>query len=256
MFSNKKIIVIPDTHGKRFWEDALSIDADEYVFLGNYLDSDYKSDESIIKNFKNIINTAKSKAFNGRVVLLIGSCELQYFMLPSSFLNYYQCDSYRQSYHDEIYKLYSDNESLFKIAHQCQNYLFTHAGVTNLWYDSYRDKLRKNTPSKNKNIAMLLNNTFKTKTEYVLFENGIFPDGVNFNLSGPIYVKEEFSSIDPLYGMHQIVGGTSVSDILKIQINSNTSITYCNCLSSKKKISKVSYHCKPIFYEINLRNNK
>ena len=35
----KKIIIIPDVHGRRFWRDAIqSDDYDKVIFLGDYLD--------------------------------------------------------------------------------------------------------------------------------------------------------------------------------------------------------------------------
>ena len=35
----KKILIIPDVHGRRFWRDAIeSDDYDKVIFLGDYLD--------------------------------------------------------------------------------------------------------------------------------------------------------------------------------------------------------------------------
>ncbi len=57
---NKKILIIPDVHGRTFWESALkSGDYEKIVFLGDYTDP-YEiegiTNSDALKNFKSIIS--------------------------------------------------------------------------------------------------------------------------------------------------------------------------------------------------------
>ena len=67
------IIIVPDTHGRDFWRQAINSDADKIIFLGDYLD--HYPDESTyyhdIANFLEILDF--KKRFPDKVILLIGN---------------------------------------------------------------------------------------------------------------------------------------------------------------------------------------
>ena len=65
----KKILILPDIHGRTFWKEAVDGDFDEIVFLGDYLDH-YSFDDvdatSTLKNFQEILewrNAQKGEAY-------------------------------------------------------------------------------------------------------------------------------------------------------------------------------------------------
>ena len=130
-----KIIIIPDVHGRSFWKKIKHEKDVPIVFLGDYLDP-YKhegiSDEDAIQNFKEIIEFAKE---NPNVTLLYGNHCVYSF---NNILDYhYYSSRYSYEHAAEIFKLYDENRELFKYAHQIDNILFTHAGVTTKWLSSF-----------------------------------------------------------------------------------------------------------------------
>ena len=124
-----KILIIPDVHGRKFWIDAVEKFKDEVsdiVFLGDYLDPyafEGIGKDSALERFKDIIELAKS---NPKVHLLLGNHDWHYIVnLDTCRLDF---ENYK-----EIKDLFAENKDLFKIAWSYENYLFTHAGVTNSW---------------------------------------------------------------------------------------------------------------------------
>lgn len=126
-----KVIIVPDVHGRSFWKKIKHIKDTPIVFLGDYLDPyghEGISNEKAIENFKEIIEFAKE---NSNVVLLYGNhCVYSY----NNVLDYmYYSSRYDYDHAAEAFKLYDENRELFKYAHQIDNILFTHAGVTTKW---------------------------------------------------------------------------------------------------------------------------
>ena len=126
-----KIIIVPDVHGRSFWKKIKHIKDTPIVFLGDYLDPyghEGISNEKAIENFKEIIEFAKE---NSSVVLLYGNpCVYS----DINVLDYmYYSSRYDYDHAVEAFKLYDENRELFKYAHQIDNILFTHAGVTTKW---------------------------------------------------------------------------------------------------------------------------
>lgn len=126
-----KIIIVPDVHGRSFWKKIKHVKDIPIIFLGDYLDPyghEGISNERAIENFKEIIEFAKE---NSNVVLLYGNhCVYSY----NNVLDYmYYSSRYDYDHAAEAFKLYDENRELFKYAHQIDNILFTHAGVTTKW---------------------------------------------------------------------------------------------------------------------------
>ena len=133
-----KIMVLPDVHGRRFWEDAEeNIDVyDKVVFLGDYLDPydfDCIDDVSAITNFSKIIDFANRYPL--KVVMLLGNHDLPYFSEEYRGLSTYHC-RWSREWHDVISGIFDEYRHLFKIAHVEGDVLFTHAGCTTAWIKS------------------------------------------------------------------------------------------------------------------------
>lgn len=132
------IYVVPDVHGRKFWEVIkahLNEDC-EIIFLGDYVDPyshEYITKEQAFENFKEIIDIARN---NSNVHLLLGNHDLEY-MLGTDICNC-RCDFER---YEEIKKLFNDNADLFNLAYRKiidkYVFLFTHAGVSDRWTDNY-----------------------------------------------------------------------------------------------------------------------
>ena len=151
----KEIIAIPDIHGRTFWKSVKNDKSDStIVFLGDYLDP-YPHEkiifEDALANFEEIIDFAKDRK---NTVLLIGNHDYHYYFRTGNL----GWSRYNYKFASNAHALFQDNKSLFTIAHQVENTLFTHAGVDSDWY-------KKCIENREGTIADQLNNLFQIKPE-------------------------------------------------------------------------------------------
>lgn len=136
MEKNKKWIVIPDVHGRKFWRDAVNgKEKEKIIFLGDYLDP-YEQDgitsEDAYRELLDIIKFKRKHPDN--VVLLLGNHDLGY--LDSGI-----CSLRRDNEMQRVYKkLFLDNLHLFDLIYEdnvAENkVLFSHAGIRTRWLRS------------------------------------------------------------------------------------------------------------------------
>lgn len=135
----KQIIIIPDVHGRDFWEPIVAKyknDTDVLIiFLGDYLDPytsiDGISEADAIFNFTKIINEASSA---NNIITLFGNHDLHYF--PQLLYSGYASRRIEWAKY-EMSEIFSNNRDMFKVAYETRingrKYLFTHAGVLPGW---------------------------------------------------------------------------------------------------------------------------
>ena len=145
----KKILVIPDVHGRTFWKEPVQKyfdQVDRIVFLGDYLDP-YReegvdcSHQGLIDNLMDIINLKREHA--DKVVLLKGNHDQHYASLTfREFASGSRCDTMNW---DTYHALFVGYKKLFKIAHlekvNGTPYLFSHAGLTVYWLNKVNTNL-------------------------------------------------------------------------------------------------------------------
>lgn len=155
----KRILIIPDVHGRKFWRDAVKEAplVDHTVFLGDYLDPyplENISPELAYNNFLDILEFKKSDPKH--ITLLLGNHDCHYRFYDDfeswgrgSRFNWKDAAKYR--------KTFEENARLFDLAWQVElkgtHYLFTHAGITKAWLEQNELKL----PKDRKKIANWLN---------------------------------------------------------------------------------------------------
>lgn len=131
---HRNIIVIPDIHGRKFWENAVKKHRNHpVVFLGDYVDP-YRdegiTDDDALANFKEIIAYAKG---HNNVTLLLGNHDIHYLLLGIEF------SRYSRQFCREIRRVVEENFSLFTLAHYIRNndkdILFSHAGILPSWLE-------------------------------------------------------------------------------------------------------------------------
>ena len=140
------ILILPDIHGRQFWEKPCLEHKDEFekiVFLGDYL-SPYKyekiSNEKAIEVFEEIL---KFKNDNPeKVILLTGNHDFSY-----ANSNICECRTDFRNW-DKINKMFFDSIKSFDLAWETtignKRYFFSHAGVRKGWFDQWvKDKLFK-----------------------------------------------------------------------------------------------------------------
>ena len=129
----KKIILIPDIHGKIFWKNALEFIKSDFpvIFLGDYTDpyiSDNISSLEALENFKEILETTKDRK---NVELLVGNHDIVY-IFPDDIRNRNRTDFNNFPF---LQKLYQSNIDRFKLAIQKEGYIISHAGINRGWLD-------------------------------------------------------------------------------------------------------------------------
>ena len=132
-----KIAVIGDLHGKNCWKKLIEGRFDKFdkiIFMGDYSDDSWVTftDEEIVNNLKDVIEFKKNH--NDKVVLIIGNHDFQYIV------GYPTASRYRKSYAKEMHKIFNDNSDIFNTIHIENNYIFTHAGITNGWIEYIKQK--------------------------------------------------------------------------------------------------------------------
>lgn len=175
----EKVIIIPDVHGRTFWKEPVYENINKehvhIVFLGDYLDA-YKDIDGIepedaITNFEEIIDVAKSA---NNITLLIGNHDLHYWPF---FLDFGGVRRYNK-YKNDISNMFMDNIDLFKVAYDIRIndklYLFTHAGITNQWWNWFTGKLNRG-PESNPYYFKDFCARWKTDSDHLTYKvaNGI-----------------------------------------------------------------------------------
>ena len=133
MNKNKRLIIIPDVHGRDFWREAVRDNPDgEFLFLGDYLDPYEFEGISEADAFRGLEDILEFKKGNpDRVTLLWGNHDLHY-MYPELMGSRYDFDNAERNAH-----MFWDHQELFKIAHEAvaagKRFLFSHAGVGMGW---------------------------------------------------------------------------------------------------------------------------
>lgn len=206
-----KIAIIGDLHGKNCWKKLLKdkIDAfDKIIFMGDYSDDSwiYFEDKEIIDNLKEVIEF-KIK-YNNKTELLIGNHDFQYIV------GYPTASRYRKSYAKEMHKIFNENEKLFKIIHIENNYIFSHAGITNGWINYIKEKYKIENITIG-NIEKEVNKVYKSDKEdcnIVSFRRG----GLN-NFAGLLWADIEDLLEDSWIGYNQAVGHNRVKPLSVIK---------------------------------------
>lgn len=227
-----KILSIGDLHGKRIWETVDATKYDQVIFTGDLYDAfEYTMDE-IHDNALAVVQWAKDQ---GNVFFCIGNHDAHYFKWQTPVFRLVRGSGYNEKQLYRAYHLYIENSELFKVAYQIGNYLWSHGGLSD---SSYEHHFKRKIPDiiesfdKVNTIADALNKLWKLNDESIVAvpasRGGDDPYG------GPLWASKKDTINEPLSGFHQIVGHTSVQDILHNKINSDTSITYIDCLNFKQ----------------------
>jgi hypothetical protein len=144
---SKKLLIIPDVHGRTFWKAALkSGDYEKVIFLGDYTDP-YEiegiTNRDALKNFKSII--AFKEKNPEKVVLLLGNHDLHYYSQ-----HYYELTGgvrYDPISAVTLQRLFTKHQSFFQLAWETdwggKHYLFSHAGITQSWLKMNLNLIRK-----------------------------------------------------------------------------------------------------------------
>lgn len=209
MNKDRKIVIVPDVHGRRFWEDVKNETADAYeiVFLGDYVDpygyekDVEKSPKDLLKNFSDIITFAKYCPC--KCTLLFGNHDLHYLYQIDA------CSRFDLWIGKDFKNLVNDNINLFKFAHNIDNILFTHAGVSNEWLQ-YNTLFKEGQTAED--IANIINELAKDESNIknILIQCSSIRGGLD-EYSGPFWCdSHEHDSLTHPEGIKQFFGHTQI----------------------------------------------
>jgi len=219
-----KIITIGDTHGEDFWKLITPDNYDKIIFVGDYVDSYTESNVKILHNLKEIIEL--KKAHPDKVELLIGNHCAQY--INSQGDPRARCSGYRPEAYYDLHDLYTKNKDLFQLSYQIDNYIWSHAGIHRGWYNhrALGPIIELGLDKEEYSIADQINGLYKYNKDSI-YDVGFRRGGFQ-SVGGPLWADFRETFKKPLKGYHQIVGHTPIKKITTIEINKNTSITYCD----------------------------
>jgi predicted phosphodiesterase len=144
MTKDIKYIVVPDVHGRDFYESIMNTfieNSDAHmIFLGDYVDPyprEKITPNKALKKFKAIIKFKKQHP--DRVTLLIGNHDFHYI---DGSRRGVRMDYYNK---DELCRLFIKNMDLFEYV-KCvrignKNFVFSHAGFNLAWFDAHYEML-------------------------------------------------------------------------------------------------------------------
>jgi len=233
-----RILSIGDLHGRDYWKIACFgsrlayeqwrndcenpdadiskypiINYDHVVFIGDYLDSFNIPVIDIKRNLEEIIHF-KLK-FPDKIILLLGNHEV-------SYKNNMHCAGFQAAMKWDYVKLLETKykkESIFQVAFQYKDWLWSHAGITMGFYENIIKPLSN--PKKTrfwafyqdcKDMAEVLNFMYKSNNEDIFKSTHV--RGGWSRVPGPFWADKSELNHKPALGLNQIVGHTP-GDLIK-----------------------------------------
>lgn len=217
-----KHVIIGDLHGRDVWKEAPPSRDGRIVFLGDYVDSFRFSDAEIKDNLLNMLAFKRANFKN--VVLLIGNHDAQYLNYPL-----HRCVGFRPNAAADLNKIFSVNRDCFQFAYQSGNCLFTHAGLTNRWFNEFRvSRPYQYYKKKDEALAPTLNRIDWQTRGSKLYAPCRYRSYEDSN-GGPVWADYEATVQDALDGYHQFVGHTAMEQPMSY-VWPGKSITYLDVL--------------------------
>jgi len=242
-----KFISIGDLHGRAHWKSIVNKNNDpntKFIFIGDYVDSFEILNDPMINNLLDII--AFKKANPDNVILLWGNHDLEYLYYPRNR----DIGGFRPEIASQLNWIFKDNQDLFQVAYQYENYLWTHAGISTKWYN-WVDEVINDPKYKEDTLAEILNNIQYSADAPCLHHIGKkrtkWGGGIGYGGVTWADIDETREGIIP--GFHQIVGHTPIDEIVtynKIMGKTYTdrSITYIDVFKDEIDLDNLDkyYH--------------
>lgn|SRR5574344_261614 len=208
-----KITVVADSHGSAVPLGIARMNlekSDKIIFLGDFFDHEEKEYNEQKQNFLNVIEFKKQNI--EKVVVLIGNHDANY-ILPDLL-------KWQPEHGEEIENLILQNLELIDFAYLENNWLFSHAGFSEVWM---QNQLACNEISED--LIKFLNNQF---------HNGVFTNLRFTGLSGygdeitqnPLWIRPDSLMKSAVCGVNQIVGHTEVYDEQRIRMHGSDKIIF------------------------------
>lgn len=204
-----KILVIGDIHGYDTFLYRLDINDlfskyDKVVFVGDYVDSFHYSIEHQVHTLKSLVNV---KEKNTNTIFLLGNHDAPYLYSAAT-----RCDNIDPIGHTMYPSLLNKLET--QIAFGVDNWLITHAGVTNWWSNYY---LEKDEMKDAETLAHTLNYWLKKQNNAIIPLTELpYSRGSSNRYSKPSPLWADWNDLknDAQVGINQIVGHTDKVNLI------------------------------------------
>ena len=198
----KKTIILGDTHGRSKWKEIVNTnDFDRLILIGDYFDSWDITAEEQVKNFLDIVEYKKTGG--KEVIMLIGNHDHHYF--PE--IGNTGTSGYQRIGRLLIEPAIDANRKHLQMAYKFDNFLCTHAGVSDIFMDSVFGDGQWTIEE----VDFMLNELFRHKPQSFTF-NGRDPYGDD-KYQTPIWIRPRSlkgnSYLIRSKGITQIVGHTT-----------------------------------------------
>lgn len=235
---SKKTIAIGDVHGLTNWKNIVNDPKNEgcrFVFLGDYFDP-YEdiSRYDLLVNFLDILEFKTLHMDD--VILLLGNHDMHYINA-----DFPRGSRYDIGMAESIIALFEERRELFLYAYQEGNTIYTHAGISNAWWNhDFLPLVDESSLTYNDGIldvASLLNNANEQQLQ-AMFQVSYWRGG-DHEYGGIFWADMNETYGNPLQDFRQVVGHSRVPAIQSNSTDPDTQITFCDCLSSG------AYHSQP-----------
>ncbi len=192
-------------------------DVDKIVFLGDYVDDfDVHPIMSLITLEKLI---SLKKEFPDKVVLLYGNHDMSYKYVSM------RCSGWNSITEGFTKPVYENNKDLFDYFFVCDKWIWSHAGVTQSWFDKFMDPKK----SFQDNIEDMTWNYFNEAGQ---------ARGGGSDYPSPVWSDKSELLADQLINPHfnQIVGHTPQLTIHSVEEDSFPVLIFCDTIRGDKSI--------------------
>ncbi len=202
-----KIVAIGDIHGRDSWKKVLDNegDFDKLIFMGDYFDTlDDIPCDKWIDNFNEIVTLKRDNP--DKVFLLIGNHDYHYMRGVTEIYS-----GYTPFMRIDIQETLENNADALQMCYIHNNFVFTHAGVTNTWYKNGLKNWfkEKEIDIKDMNLCDQINYLFKYAPNQFQFTTGRYFDNYGDEITQtPIWVRPNALMKDRLGDYFYVVGHT------------------------------------------------
>jgi len=226
-----QLFVVPDIHGRTNWQQpvtaflATATPEDRVIFLGDYNDSFTVPDAPMLDNFIDVLLLKEREP--ERVILLLGNHCFPYLFDPS-----FRCSGFRPELAPALHLLFRKHQHFFHVACQFGPYLFTHAGVSDMWLEANRLAILVLTGATigNLHLPTVLNQLLQTdRGRKILWQVSSYNGGRD-GVDGPLWVRPRHLERGLLPGLIQVVGHTAQRHIVReVDQTSHTGLILVDC---------------------------
>ncbi len=199
-----------------FREAILLQQMDSYRYALKEVTDNFVPNTDIIRNLVDLIDFKKKNS--DKVTLLLGNHDLHYI----ENIAFTKSGGYNEDIAKDLKKLYNKNIDLFTIAETVDDFLLTHAGISEKYLTKYNYSFNSNSVKTQLKMEYL---DFKNNKQLYLISN--FNGGMD-EFSGPFWQRPpELKNQQPL-PFWQIVGHTPFE---KPTFDFNKKMVYADCLN-------------------------